>query len=145
MPGDLLGLLRPSAGEVARPAAPAGEVWWRVRQQQRAGFLDADGGQASPSTTGIVIEAFAVRRHTPKGVWLVAARWTEDGELVDRFVLAKAKRRWACPTQAQVLRSFMKRKQSQRRLLRMQIERSKVAEELARRELVRVTAKEGDE
>lgn len=73
------------------------------------------------------------------------ARWTEEGDLVDRFVLAKAKRRWACPTQAQALRSFMKRKQAQRRLLRVQIERSSLAEAIAKRELVRVTAKDGDE
>ncbi len=145
MPGDLLGLLPPAAGEVERPLHPAGEVWWRVRQQQRAGRLNGDGDMTTPSTTGIVIEAFAVRRHTPKGVWLAAARRTEEGDLVDRFVRKKAKRRWACHTQAQALRSFTKRKQAQRRLLRTQIERSSIAEAIARQELVRVTAKEGDE
>lgn len=147
MLGDLLAGLMPAGatGGVERVPAPAGvEVWWRVRQQQRVGLLSGDGGMSSPSTTHIVLQPFTVLRHTPKGVWLDAARWTEDG-WAPRFVLARTKRKFACATQAQALRSFAKRKQAQRRLLRMQIERSKVAEELAWRELVRVTAKEGDE
>lgn len=69
------------------------EVWFR--------FID-------PWTTGEepYLCRIPVKRHTPKGVWL-----DEHGQA--RFVLKDARRRYAYPTEALALTSYIARKKAQ--------------------------------
>lgn len=52
------------------------------------------------------LQLIPVKRHTPKGVWL-----NEFG--VEKFVLKDARRRYAYPTEALALDSYIRRKKAQ--------------------------------
>lgn len=75
---------------------------------------------------GIRLEVyeFRVLSTTPKGVWI--DRWGTK-----RFVLLDARKRFACPTKAEALTSYIKRKERQIRILNSQIEYARQALELA--------------
>lgn len=69
------------------------EVWFR--------FIDPYTAGEPPFLLRI-----RVARHTPKGVWL-------DEYGVEKFVLKDARRRYAYPTEALALDSYIERKKSQ--------------------------------
>jgi hypothetical protein len=61
------------------------------------------------------LQAFCVAKETPCGVWL-------DVYCVRRFVLRESRKRFACPTEAEALESYVARKQSQVKILKSQLE-----------------------
>lgn len=68
----------------------------------------------------IVLEVFPVLRHTPAGKWI-------DVYGVQKFVLDKSHKRYACETKEMALASFIARKQRQLRILRGQLKGAEAA------------------
>lgn len=91
------------------------ETWYRITDGCYATMDEFDspvgGGRVYVST-----HAYPVTRRTPRGVWL-------DCHGVPRFVLANARKRFACPTREEAMASFRARKQRQVTLLRNQLRR----------------------
>lgn len=90
------------------------ETWYRVTDgcyTTTDEFDNPVGGRVYVST-----HEYPVTRRTPRGVWL-------DCHGLPRFVLAGARKRFACPTREEALESFRARKRRQARLLRDQLRR----------------------
>lgn len=68
----------------------------------------------------LVKSSFPVLSTTPTGVWL-------DVYGAKRFVKLDARKRFACPTEAEALESFHARKRRQIRLLKHQLRRAETA------------------
>lgn len=68
-------------------------------------------------------DKYQVIKHTPKGVWLSRFAWCSwcavDGK---RFVLKDSRKRFAAPTEAEALESFIRRKERHSSILRGQLE-----------------------
>jgi hypothetical protein len=76
--------------------------WYRYEDVRYAALFDETG----PGRLAVELRRYPVVRTTPRGVVL-------DVYGMERFVRAIAKKRFACPTQAEALASFMARKRSQ--------------------------------
>ena len=63
----------------------------------------------------IRLRTFPVVKTTPKGVWLSL------GFAGRKFVLADARKRFACPTEEEAMQSFIARKRTQKRILEGQL------------------------
>lgn len=74
-------------------------------------------------TVKVELREYPIVRRTPKGVWISGAD-TCTGE---RFVLTKARRRFACPTVTEARASFIARKKAQIRILNAQLRRAQKA------------------
>lgn len=92
-------------------AAP--ETWYRYNEYQ-----NEDGPV-------IQCQHFYVIKRTPKGVWVGWPQWK-------RFVLNDARKRFALPTKAEALQSYIARKRRQTRILASQYARARKALAMAR-------------
>lgn len=92
--------------------APASdrEYWYRIDKIYEDGHA--------------LIEHCRVLRYTPKGVWVD----TWGGK---KFILASARKRYACPTKDEALESFRARKRRQVALLAAQHDRAVEQQKLA--------------
>ena len=72
----------------------------------------------------VELREYPVIKHTLKGVWL------DLGFGMKRFVLIKARKRWALPTIEEAKISFLARKKAQLRILMGQIEHCEEAIEI---------------
>lgn len=103
-------------------------VWYRYENFRWAAPLDEWDNPMGPGTPDIRLIECRVLKVTPKGVWL-------DTRFGDRFVRLNANKRYACPTKAEALESFIQRKRRQIRILSRQLEDAEIAIQLAKREL----------
>jgi hypothetical protein len=86
----------------------ADEVWYRyVDYLVSSGSFDEWGESVGPSETRIRLEKYEVLKHTPKGVW-IRSNYGDK-----KFILREARKRYACPTEAEAKISFIARKQRQ--------------------------------
>jgi hypothetical protein len=84
-------------------------VWHRFEDYTTAPLLNEREERCGPSGVRLRHRTFEVVRTTPRGVWL---RESPHGDEL-RFVLASARRRFACPTEAEAAASFRARKRRQ--------------------------------
>ena len=89
-------------------------VWYRVEDGRYSGANEFD----EPYDAGpwVHCREIEVLRETPKGVWIPGGRVGPQ-----RFVLRDARKRYACPTEAEAWESWRARKARQARILRAQL------------------------
>lgn len=69
----------------------------------------------------VLVMKFNVIKHTPKGVWI------EEHFEKKRFVLKDAKKKFACETEEEALKSFRARKQRQIKILKNRLRIARAA------------------
>ena len=99
------------------------DIWFRYEDVQYASPVDEFDNPTGEGTLRIELNAYEVVKITPKGVRLNMGCESKN----QRFVLANATKRFACPTQEEALLSFIARKQRQAGILRRQLRRSEQA------------------
>lgn len=87
------------------PNLALNEVWYRFEDRLVSSGTDEFDNPLG-SYVEVSLRTFQVLKHTPKGVWLS----TFSGR---RFVLNGSRKRYACPTSAEALKSFNARKTRQ--------------------------------
>ena len=102
-----------------------GEYWFRYVDFLTAPPLDEWESPCGQPSVNVVLCKYLVARVTPKGVWL---KGIDDRQ---RFVLAAARKRFACPTKEEALESFLARKKSQLRIYATKINNVNTAIALA--------------
>lgn len=85
----------------------AEEVFHRYDDRKYAAMLDEFDMPIGAGTHGLVHTTYRVIKRTPKGAWIDLG-WGDK-----RFVLLTARKRYALPTQAEALESFILRKSRQ--------------------------------
>lgn len=103
--------------------------WYRV-EASRYAHWDGDSERVVGYDYTAQIKEYKVLKHTPKGVWLDTAifvPWAETsfGERPKKFVKRDTRKRWACPTKAEALESFLQRKRRRVEILTAQIVKEK--------------------
>lgn len=108
-------------------------LWYRYVDVQYAPPLDEFGCPCGRGSLKVEKRTFEVIRTTPKGVWL--RPWYEDFGSLDapRFVRLDARKRYACPTEAEALASYVERKKAQVRIYEARALRARQALDMARR------------
>lgn len=106
-------------------------LWYRFEDKQYAAPLDEWGYTQGKGQIKVECRTFKVVRHTPKGVWLAAhiGPWTSREE---RFVLNGARKKYAHPTKAEAIESFLARKQAQLRIYTARADRARQASAMAK-------------
>lgn len=103
------------------PVAPA--KWYRI-EDRRYSVADPWTGEHSHTDHQVELLEFTVKSYTPQGVWLnvfFSARWVKTG----------ATKRFACPTIAEALESFVARKRRQARIYQARADAARYVEQLA--------------
>jgi hypothetical protein len=104
------------------------ETFYRYDDVQYAAPADEMGDSTGFGSLEVHLSEYTVARRTPKGVWL------DGGFGAERFMLTAARKRFACPTEAEARESFIARKRKQIRIYMARIERAKRAiEEIGRK------------
>lgn len=102
-------------------AAPqVGDTWYRYEDRRYAAPLDEWERPCGSSRLVVELRQMDVTKVTPKGVWL-------GGFYTRRFVLLEANKRYACPTKAEAMTSFLARKTKQASILRNQLRNVELA------------------
>ena len=102
------------------------DVMYRYEDVAYAAPFDETG--TLPGTVKVELRTYKVVKRTPKGAWVVpiyAGHWHADDDR--RFVLAKSRKRFACPTIEEARASFVARKRAQIRIYKARIERAESA------------------
>lgn len=86
------------------------DTWYRYEDQRYAPPLDEWERPCGAGRLAVELREYRVSRVTPKGVWL-------GGFYTRRFVLLEANKRFACPTKAEAMTSFLARKEKQAGIL----------------------------
>ena len=115
----MLPALKPPSVLVAMQIAT--EHWYRFVDVMYAAYDPwGDNDDYRPGTLEVELRKYRVLSHTRKGVWIAGPRG-------DRFVLAGARKRFACPTIEDARVSFIARKERQRGIYRARMERAQKA------------------
>lgn len=104
-----------------------GDTWYRYEDVRYAPMVDEFENPTGPGRSVIKMRSYKVEKITPKGVWVNLG----GGYL--RFILASAKKRYACPTKEEALASFIARKECQVSILFHQLETAKHCLHLGRK------------
>lgn len=102
------------------------DVMYRYEDVAYAAPFDETG--TLPGTVKVELRTYKVVKLTAKGAWVVpiyAGYWHADDDR--RFVLAKSRKRFACPTLEEARASFVARKSAQIRIYKARIERAESA------------------
>jgi len=102
--------------------APLGH-YYRYEDYLVSAGCDEVGDPIGPGQVAVRLRQCPIAKYTPKGVRLANGR----------FILASARKRWACPTRDEALISFLARKTSQIRMLSAQIANANRAAQIAQR------------
>lgn len=103
------------------------ELWFRYEDVQYAAPLDEFDRPCGTGQLLVELRKYEVLSHTAKGVWLRL----RSGD--KRFVLADARKQFACPTQELAKASFIARKQRQIRIYTARLNQAKKAISIAER------------
>ncbi len=87
--------------------------WYRFEDVVYAPMLSEYDEWVGPGRLVVVLRRYRVVKVTPCGVWLD----------IGRFVKTAARKRFACPTEAEARESFLARKQRQLSILQAQASR----------------------
>jgi len=85
-------------------------------------------------TVGLIMHSYPILKKTPKGAWIASTRYLDFAQPDGRarmFILLTAKKRFACPTEAEALISFIARKRVMISILGGRIEDGQAAISLA--------------
>lgn len=93
------------------------ELWYRYEEVRYSAPVDEWGECYGKGRLDVHIRGYKVLKHTAKGVWL-----DTYGIGKGRFVRLQGRKRYACPTKAEALVSFIARKQAQKRILESRLE-----------------------
>lgn len=109
---------------------PPAEFWYRYEDRRYATLNE--WGDVAGTYSQVEESVFVVVKTTLKGVWLQHALLHSSGLALTfgckpRFVLRDARKRYACPTKAEALASFLARKQRQAQILSTQLRDVKAA------------------
>ena len=107
---------------------PPKEYWYRAYGQRYAAPLDEFDTPIGRGRVDVSIMRFEVISHTAKGVWL-------DYFGKKKFVLADARKKFACPTEIEAWESLIHRKQRQIKILGNQLEDAKIVKHMAEQKL----------
>lgn len=99
-----------------------GSLFYRYKDIVYAAPLDESGDPIGQGRLEVALHTYRVVTTTPKGVWLD----------IGRFVLTSGRKRFAWPTQAEAMTSFLARKERQLSILRAQANRVERAIALAK-------------
>lgn len=110
-----LELGRKHAKQAAQP-----ELMYRYEDVAYAAPFDETG--TLPGTVKVELRTFKLIRRTPKGFWVALAAGSFIG--CTRFVLAGARRKFACPTIAEARTSFIARKRRQAGIYKARLDRA---------------------
>jgi len=99
-----------------------GVSWYRFEDVVYASMLNEYDEPTGPGRLEVVLRSYRVVKATPCGVWLD----------IGRFVKTAARKRFACPTEAEALESFVARKSRQLSILEAQAGRVERALGMAR-------------
>ncbi len=92
------------------------EYWYRFDSWMTAPLLDEFEHPVGEGEFVVQLNKYKVTKHTAKGVWI------EYGFEKDKFILAKARKHFACSTISEAKLSFLARKKRHLGLLRAQAE-----------------------
>jgi len=109
----------------AQPESVVAEVWYRFTDVAYSTGYCEFTDRSTGSMIKIELTEHEVVRRTPKGAWINrgSGAWgSMHGEL--RFVLLSATKRFAYPTKAEAMASFLARKKAQARIYRARMERA---------------------
>lgn len=116
-----------------------GDLWYRIEDRRYANSVDEDG-ESRGSHPAVDLLNFRVRRLTPKGVVLVQVYGTPPARLseavvhgTERVVIGTHTKKYANPTLALALESFLARKARQRSILNGKIQHVDDVVQMARR------------
>lgn len=108
------------------------DLFYRYDDVQYAAPADEWGESRGTGQLVVHLHEYEVTKRTPKGVWL-ALHGYGFRSASKRFMLTSARKRFACPTEAEARESFLARKRKQIRIYTARIERAKRAiEEIGR-------------
>lgn len=102
-----------------------GDKWYRFEDHLVSAGVDEFDNSLGPARVEVNLRDFKVLKETPKGVQLQS--WIQDR----RFVLRDCRKRYACPTIAEALESFLARKRKQISILTRRADNARYAMELA--------------
>lgn len=108
--------------------------WYRYEYDAAAPRKDQNDQPLWSAQCGeLVLERFMVLKRTPKGAWISRwpwrSYWPQDGK---RFVLATGRKRYAMPTEAEALESYIQRKRRHISILTGQLSDAKEGLERAK-------------
>ena len=109
--------------------------WYRARvsvslsQASLTEWGDYEFHPRKVPTVDVVYERFRVIRHTPKGVWLAGTYDWLGNQQEERFILRRARKRWACPTKEEARESLIARTQRRAKILDSQLKAARAAVE----------------
>lgn len=108
-------------------------VYYRIEDHLESAGVDEFDNPLGPPRVRVCILKFEVDKLTPKGVWI------SRGFMGRRFVLKSARKRYACPTLAEALESFVARKRKQINIYSRRISNAEDALQMAIQEVERIT------
>lgn len=91
-------------------------VLWRCELKQYSVVVDAERDLYGVSDPVLEMQWFRIVARTPCGAWIT---WGFGGK--DKFVRLTARKRWACETEDEALRSFVARSKRYRAVLRARL------------------------
>jgi hypothetical protein len=95
---------------------------YRYEDTEHAAPFNEFGESRGRGTVRVTLSTYRVVSTTPKGAWIRLDGWGEK-----RFVLATARRRFACSTVEEAYESFVARKRRQISIYRARIDRAERA------------------
>jgi hypothetical protein len=101
------------------------EVLYRYEDYLYAPMLDETDTPISKPGVRIVLRTFPITKKTQQGAWIDLFEGL-PGE-TPKFVLLTAKKKFACKTKEDALESFIRRKESQIKILSRQLTTARVA------------------
>lgn len=110
-----------------QPTNSEPEFWYRIEDRLYAAQVNECGDPSGPGSVDVSMRKFKVLKHTAKGVWL------ERPFERPRFCLNESIKRFACPSMALALESFLARKAKQQRIYLKRADNAHEAAALAKR------------
>ena len=112
-------------------SAKVGDIWYRYEARRYSVTIDPDM-EIFGTRPELTECRFEVTRVTPRGVWISHARYSLTPP---RFVLVDARKRFACPTAAEALESFLARNARHRGILQARIAEAEMFRDMATKKL----------
>ena len=101
------------------------ERWYRYEIVRYSNGVDEFDDPLPGYSVAVELRDFIVLRHTLNGVWIET--WSGG----KRFVLKRARKRYACPTKKEALDSFIARQQRRISILQSQLKESRIGIQIA--------------
>lgn len=97
------------------------DVLWRVEDRRYAACIDPDGDVWGSTPLQAEARWYHIRKRTPKGAWIG-----------DRFILLTARKKFACETLEEAMKSFLARKTRQASIYRHRLKDAEQAMHIAK-------------